>query len=43
MQIHTGNQKYYVSLAQEYQHHITKEHRKNGMFDQGKTINDSWK
>ena len=24
MKIHTGNQKYYVSLAKEFQHHLTK-------------------
>ena len=41
-QIHTGNQKYGVSLAKEFQHHLTKEHCKNGVFDQGKKINDSW-
>ena len=28
MQIHTSNQKNYVSLAKEFQHHLTKEHRK---------------
>ena len=36
MQMHTGNQKYYVSLANKFQHHLTKEHLKNGVFDQGK-------
>ena len=36
MQIHTGNQKYDVSLAKEFQHHLTKEHRKNGVIYQGK-------
>ena len=36
MQMHTGNQKYDVSLAKEFQHHLTKEHSKNGVFDQGK-------
>ena len=36
MQMHTGNQKDDVGLANEFQHHITKEHRKNGDFDQGK-------
>ena len=36
MQIHNYNQKYYVSLAKKFQHHLTKEHRKNGVFDQGK-------
>ena len=43
IQNHTGNQKYDVSLAREFQHHLTKEHRKNGVIDQGNTINDSWK
>ena len=36
MQMYTGNQKYYVILAKEFQHHLTKEHCKNGVFDQGK-------
>ena len=36
MKIHTGNQNYDVSLAKEFQHHMTKEHRRNGVFDQGK-------
>ena len=36
MKIHTGNQIYYVSLAKEFQHHLTKEHNKNGVFDQVK-------
>ena len=36
MQMHTGNQKYDVSLAKEFQHHLTKEHHKNGVFDMGK-------
>ena len=40
MQIHTGNQKDDVILAKEFQHHIKKEHRKNGLFDQGK--NSKW-
>ena len=34
MQIHTGNQKYDVMLTKEIQHHLKKEHRKNGVFDQ---------
>ena len=34
--MHTRNQKYYVSLAKEFQHHLTKEHRKNGLFGRGK-------
>ena len=36
MQIHTGNQNYDTSLAKEFQHHLTKEHSKNGVIDQGK-------
>ena len=36
MQIHTGNQKNDVSLAKEFQQHLTKEHRKNGFVDHGK-------
>ena len=43
MQIHTGNQKDDVSLSQEFQHHLTKEYRKNCVFYQGKTINGLWK
>ena len=36
MQMHNGNQNNDVSLAKEFQQHLTKEHRKNGVFDQGK-------
>ena len=36
MQMHTGNQEDDLSLAQEFQHPLTKEHRKNGFFDQVK-------
>ena len=36
MQMHTGNQNYDVSLAKEFQHYLTKEHRKDGVFDQAK-------
>ena len=36
MQIHTENQRDDVSLSKEFQHHLTKKHRKNGVFDQGK-------
>ena len=39
MENHTDNQKYDVSLSREFQHHLKKEHRKNGVIDQGKTIN----
>ena len=33
MQMNTGNKKDDVSLAKEFQHHLKKEHRKNGVFD----------
>ena len=36
MQMHTGNQKDDVGFSKEFQHHMTKEHRKNGVFDWGK-------
>ena len=36
MQIHTGNQKNDVSLAREFQQHLTKDNRKNCVIDQGK-------
>ena len=42
MKIHTGNQKYDVRLAKEFQHNLTKDNRKNGVFDQVKK-NDSRK
>ena len=35
IQMHTGNQNYDVSLAKEFQQHLTKEHCKNGVFDKG--------
>ena len=35
MQMHNGNQKDDVSLAQKFQHHITKEHCKNCCFGSG--------
>ena len=43
MQIHTSNQNKYVSLAQEFKQHLTKEHCKNGVIDQGKKIKNSRK
>ena len=43
MQIHTGNQRDNVSLAKEFQNHLTKEHRKNGVIDQGKYKKYSFK
>ena len=36
IQIHTGTQKYDVSLAKEFQEHVTKKHRKDGVIDQEK-------
>ena len=43
IQMHTSNQKDDVSLAKKFQQHLTKEHRKNGVIDQGKYKTDSWK
>ena len=34
--MHIGNQNNYVSLAMEFQQHLTKEHHKNGVIDQDK-------
>ena len=34
MQMHTGTQNNDVSLSKEFQHHLTKEHRKYGVIDQ---------
>ena len=34
MKMHTFNQKYVESLSKEFQHHLTKEHCKNGVIDQ---------
>ena len=42
IQIHTGTQKYDVSLAKEFQEHLTKKYRKHGFIDQGKQ-KGSWK
>ena len=36
MQINTGNHNNDVNLAKEFQQYLTKEHSKNGVFDQGK-------
>ena len=41
--MHTSNQKYDVSLAKEFQEHLTKKNRKYGAIDQGKPKNNSWK
>ena len=43
MQIHTGTQKDDVSLAQELQQHLTKNHCKDGVIYQQKYKNSSWK
>ena len=43
MQMHTSNQKDDVSLAKEFQHYLTKNNRKNGVIDQVKYKNNSWK
>ena len=43
MQIHTGNQNNDVSSTKEFQQHLTKKHRKNGIIDQGKYKKNSWK
>ena len=43
IQMHTGNQKYDVSLSKGFQHFLTKKHSSNGVIDQGKYKNDSWK
>ena len=37
IQMHTGTQKYYVSLDKEFQEHLTKIHRKDGVIDQVKS------
>ena len=37
IQMHTGTQKYDVSLAKEFQEHLKKKHRKDGVIDQEKT------
>ena len=34
--MHTGTQKYDVSLAKEFQEYLTKNHQKYGVIDQGK-------
>ena len=36
MQMQTDNQNNNISLAKEFQDHLTKKHRKNGVIDQGK-------
>ena len=36
IKMHTGTEKEDVSLAKEFQEHLTKEHRKDGGIDQGK-------
>ena len=41
--MHTDTKKYNVSLAKEFQEHLTKYHRKYGAICQGESKNDSWK
>ena len=36
IQMQTGTKKYDVYLAKEFQEHLTKNHCKNGVIDQGK-------
>ena len=36
MQMQNSSQKDYVSLAKEFQQHLTNKHHKNRVFDQGK-------
>ena len=36
MQMDTGNQNNNVILSKEFQQHLTREHYKNGVIDQGK-------
>ena len=36
IKIHTGTEKYDVSLAKEFQDHLTKNHWKYGVINQGK-------
>ena len=36
-QMHTGTQKIDVNLAKEFQEHLTKNSRKDGVIDQGKS------
>ena len=43
IQMHNGTKKYDASLAKEFREHLTKNHRKDGVVDQGKIKNDSWK
>ena len=43
MQMHTCNQKDYVSLAKEFQHHLKNSTAKMVCLIKEKTINDSWK
>ena len=38
IKIHIGTEKEDVSLAKEFKDHLEKEHRKNGVIDQGKYL-----
>ena len=40
--MNTGNENNDVSLAKEFQQHLTKEFRKNNVIDQGKYKKYSW-
>ena len=42
IQMHTGTEKYAVSLAKEFQEHLTKNHRKDGVIYQGKLKKCLW-
>ena len=37
IEMHTGTENKYVSLAKEFKDHLVGEHRKNGVIDQGKS------
>ena len=43
IKMHTGNQKYDVSLAKEFQHHLKKITKKMVSLIRENTKNDSWK
>ena len=43
MEMHTVNHKDEVSLAKYFQQYLTNKHRKDGVIDNVKYKNDSWK
>ena len=43
MQMHTSNQNNDVTLSQEFQQHLTKDHRKNGAIGQVNYQKKLWK